>query len=101
PGLRSRALALSAAGLMFTQGVGFAFWGIAGQYAPLAVVIPVAAAAGTLAVATLRPHRRLRLRRRTRIREHPASPPEDPPPKQPEAAADARESVSFDIAQMR
>jgi len=79
PGLRSRALALSAAGLMFTQGVGFAFWGIAGQYAPLAVVIPVAAAAGTLAVATLRPHRRLRPRRRTRIREHPASQPEDPP----------------------
>ena len=80
-GLRNRALALSAAGLMFTQGLGFALWGIAGQYAPLAIVIPVAATAGTLAVATLRPHRRLRPRRRTRIREHPVSRPEDSPAK--------------------
>ena len=79
-GLRSRALALSAAGLMFTQGLGFALWGIAGQYAPLAVVIPVAAAAGTLAVITLRP------RRHTSIREHPASRHGTPPPKQPEVA---------------
>ena len=46
PALRSRALALSQAGLMFTQGAGFALWGIAGQYAPLPVVIPLAAVAG-------------------------------------------------------
>ncbi len=57
PGLRNRALALAGAGLMFTQGVGFALWGVAGQYAPLAVVIPLAAAAGGVAVATLRPRR--------------------------------------------
>jgi hypothetical protein len=55
PGLRNRALALGAAGLMVTQGMGFALWGIAAQYAPVVVVIPVAAAAGALAVATLRP----------------------------------------------
>ena len=57
-GLRNRALALAGAGLMFTQGAGFALWGIAGQYAPLAVVIPVAAVCGGLAVVTLRPHPR-------------------------------------------
>jgi hypothetical protein len=55
--LRSRTLALSSAGLMFTQGAGFALWGIAGQYAPLAAVIPAAAVGGALAAATLRPHR--------------------------------------------
>jgi predicted MFS family arabinose efflux permease len=55
--LRNRALALSSAGLMFTQGLGFALWGIAGQYVPLAVVIPMAAGAGVLAVGTLRPDR--------------------------------------------
>jgi Transmembrane secretion effector len=57
-GLRNRALALSSAGLMFTQGVGFALWGVAGQYAPLPAVIPAAAIGGTLAVAVLRPRRR-------------------------------------------
>jgi hypothetical protein len=57
PALRSRALALSQAGLMFTQGAGFALWGIAGQYAPLAVVIPLAAVAGAVAVILLRPPR--------------------------------------------
>jgi hypothetical protein len=57
PALRNRALALSGAGMMFTQGAGFALWGIAGQYAPLPVVIPMAAMAGALAVATLRPGR--------------------------------------------
>lgn len=57
-GLRNRALALAGAGLMFTQGVGFALWGIAGQYASLAVVIPVAAVGGALVVVTLRPHPR-------------------------------------------
>jgi len=55
PGLRNRALALGATGLMVTQGMGFALWGIAAQYAPVVVVIPVAAAVGALAVATLRP----------------------------------------------
>jgi hypothetical protein len=55
--LRSRVLALSGAGLMFTQGAGFALWGIAGQYAPLPVVIPAAAVAGILAAALLRPRR--------------------------------------------
>jgi predicted MFS family arabinose efflux permease len=54
--LRGRALALSSAGLMFIQGAGFALWGIAGQYAPVTVVIPAAAAAGVLAVLLLRPH---------------------------------------------
>ena len=57
-GLRNRTLALAGAGLMFTQGAGFALWGIAGQYASLTVVIPVAAIAGALAVVTLRPHPR-------------------------------------------
>jgi hypothetical protein len=53
--LRGRALALQNAGLMFTQGAGFALWGIAAQYAPLTAVIPVAAVAGITAVLTLRP----------------------------------------------
>ena len=57
PALRSRALALSQAGLMFTQGAGFALWGIAGQYAPLPLVIPLAAVAGAVAVILLRPPR--------------------------------------------
>jgi predicted MFS family arabinose efflux permease len=55
--LRSRALALQNAGLMFTQGAGFALWGIAAQYAPLTVVLPIAATAGVTAVMTLRPRR--------------------------------------------
>jgi hypothetical protein len=54
-GLRNRALALAAAGLMFTQGAGFALWGLAGQYLPVTVVIPLAAAAGALAATILRP----------------------------------------------
>ena len=55
--LRGRALALQGAGLMFTQGAGFALWGIAGQYAPLVAVIPAAGVAGAVAVVTLRPRR--------------------------------------------
>jgi MFS family permease len=55
PALRSRALALSNTGLMFTQGAGFALWGVAGQYLPLAAVIPAAAVAGAIAVVMLRP----------------------------------------------
>ena len=54
-GLRNRALALSNTGLMFTQGAGFALWGLAGQYAPLPAVIPAAAIAGAVAVIALRP----------------------------------------------
>jgi hypothetical protein len=57
PGLRNRVLALSSTGLMSTQGLGFTLWGIAGQYAPLAAVIPMAAIAGALAVLTLAPRR--------------------------------------------
>jgi hypothetical protein len=56
--LRSRALALSSAGLMFTQGAGFALWGIAGQYAPLRDVIPAAAVVGAVIAVTLRPRYR-------------------------------------------
>jgi hypothetical protein len=53
--LRSRALAAGSAGLMFTQGVGFAFWGLAGQFIPLVLVIPGAAVLGTAAVIALHP----------------------------------------------
>jgi predicted MFS family arabinose efflux permease len=53
--LRGRVLALASAGLMFIQGVGFAFWGVAGQFAPVTAVIPAAAAAGILVVLLLRP----------------------------------------------
>jgi predicted MFS family arabinose efflux permease len=55
--LRNRALALAGAGMMFTQGAGFALWGIAGQYIPPVAAICSAAAAGVLAVITLRPRR--------------------------------------------
>jgi len=55
PDLCNRALALAGAGLMFTQGAGFALWGLAGQYLPVAVVVPLAATAGALAATTLRP----------------------------------------------
>jgi len=56
-GLRNRALALAGAGLMFTQGAGFALWGIAGQYLPPTTAIPLAAAAGALAATILRPQK--------------------------------------------
>ena len=62
PGLRNRALALDSSGLMLAQGLGFALWGIAGQYVPLPVVIPMAAVAGVVAVGTLRPDRPRRRR---------------------------------------
>jgi predicted MFS family arabinose efflux permease len=55
PPLRNRALALAGAGLMFTQGLGFALWGVIGQYVPLTVTIPLAAIAGGIAVAVFRP----------------------------------------------
>jgi hypothetical protein len=69
--LRSRVLALSGAGLMFTQGAGFALWGIAGQYAPLRAVIPAAAVAGVLTAVALRP--RQHGRHRCRDRGHDAA----------------------------
>jgi predicted MFS family arabinose efflux permease len=53
--LRNRALALAGAGLMFTQGAGFALWGVVGQVLPPTAAIPLAAAAGAIAAATLRP----------------------------------------------
>jgi MFS family permease len=56
-GLRNRALALAGAGIMFTQGAGFALWGIVGQCLPVTVVIPLAATAGVLAATLLRPRR--------------------------------------------
>jgi hypothetical protein len=52
--LRNRALALTGAGIMFTQGAGFALWGMAGQYLPVTAVIPLAATAGVLAATFLR-----------------------------------------------
>jgi MFS family permease len=55
--LRNRALALAGAGLMFTQGAGFALWGIAGQYLPVTAVIPLAAGAGVVTATILRPRR--------------------------------------------
>jgi hypothetical protein len=42
---------------MFTQGAGFALWGMAGQYLPVTVAIPLAATAGVLAAIILRPRR--------------------------------------------
>jgi predicted MFS family arabinose efflux permease len=57
PDLRNRALALAGAGIMVTQGAGFALWGLAGQYLPPTVVIPLAAVTGVLAATILRPQR--------------------------------------------
>jgi predicted MFS family arabinose efflux permease len=51
--LRDSALAVSSAGLMFVQGVGFAVWGFAAQLAPIRVVIPIAGAIGLAAVLAL------------------------------------------------
>jgi MFS family permease len=58
--LRNRALATSGAGLMFTQGIGFALWGLAGQFVAPTVVIPVSAAAGLATVRALKPPTALR-----------------------------------------
>jgi predicted MFS family arabinose efflux permease len=54
-GLRNRALAALSAGLMFTQGAGFAAWGIAAQALPVTVVIPAAAVIGAIAAVLTRP----------------------------------------------
>ena len=56
--LRNRALALAGAGMMFTQGAGFALWGIVGQCLPPTAAISLAAALGALAAITLRPRQR-------------------------------------------
>ena len=56
--LRNRALALAGAGMMFTQGAGFAVWGVVGQYLPATAAICLAAVVGVLAVITLRPRQR-------------------------------------------
>lgn len=53
--LRSRALALQSTGLMFTQGLGFALAGAAGQFAAVSTIVPAAAALGLLAILMLRP----------------------------------------------
>jgi predicted MFS family arabinose efflux permease len=75
PPLRNRALALSSAGLMFTQGVGFALWGVVGQYVPLPVTIPLAALAGCACVAFLRPVPQRRHARSRRNRGRPSPRP--------------------------
>ena len=49
--LRGRTLALQTAGLMFSQGVGFAVWGLVAEFAAPRLVIPAAAVCGLVAVA--------------------------------------------------
>jgi len=53
--LRSRTLALQTAGLMFSQGVGFAVWGLVAEFAAPRLVIPAAAVCGLAAVALCYP----------------------------------------------
>ena len=53
--LRGRTLALQTAGLMFSQGVGFAVWGLVAEFAAPRLVIPIAAICGLAAVALCRP----------------------------------------------
>ena len=72
PQLRNRALALGSAGLMFTQGVGFALWGVVGQYLPLTLTIPLAAVAGASVALALRPIGSGRARRGMGERQAPA-----------------------------
>jgi predicted MFS family arabinose efflux permease len=52
--LRSQALAISTAGLMSIQGLGFAVWGIAAEFIDPRYVILTAAIAGLIVIATLR-----------------------------------------------
>ncbi|WP_283134252.1 MFS transporter [Rhizohabitans arisaemae] len=52
--LRSRALSLQSAGLMFWQGLGFAVAGAAAEFADPTVVIPVSAVIGLVCVIALR-----------------------------------------------
>jgi MFS family permease len=51
--LRSRALALQTAGLMFWQGLGFALAGTLGQFAAVRIVVPVSAVVGLVVVLVL------------------------------------------------
>lgn len=51
----SRLLAVSGAGLMFVQGLGFAVWGLVAQFAEPRWAIPVAAVAGLTVAACLAP----------------------------------------------
>ena len=53
--LRGRTLALQTAGLMFSQGVGFAVWGLVAEFAAPRLVIPAAAVCGLAAVALCYP----------------------------------------------
>lgn len=53
--LRSRALAVQTAGLMFSQGAGVAVAGFAAEFVRVSVVVPVAGAVGLAAVLLLRP----------------------------------------------
>jgi MFS family permease len=52
--LRSRALAVDQAGLMFLQGAGFGVWGALGQVVPLRVTIALAGAVGVAVVVVWR-----------------------------------------------
>ena len=52
--LRSQALAISTAGLMSIQGVGFAVWGFAAEFIDPRYVIPIAAVAGLAVIVTFR-----------------------------------------------
>jgi predicted MFS family arabinose efflux permease len=52
--LRSQALAISTAGLMSIQGVGFAVWGIAAEFIDPRYVVLAAAIAGLIVIVTLR-----------------------------------------------
>ncbi|WP_370949913.1 MFS transporter [Amycolatopsis sp. cg5] len=53
--LRSRALALQTAGLMFWQGLGFAVAGALAQFIPITLLVPATAVIGLAAAAGLRP----------------------------------------------
>ncbi|MFF3225265.1 MFS transporter [Nocardia suismassiliense] len=53
--LRSRALAVQTAGLMFWQGLGFVTAGALAQFAPASAVVSVSGAVGLLATVCLRP----------------------------------------------
>jgi MFS family permease len=55
--LRGRILATYSAGLMFTQGVGFAFWGLVAEGLAPRYVIAIGGVAGLVVVAVYRPRR--------------------------------------------
>ncbi|MGO8684378.1 MAG: MFS transporter [Thermoleophilia bacterium] len=84
--LRGRALAAHSAGLMFAQGVGFAFWGLVAELLAPRFVIAIAAAAGLLTIAVLRPlptatdvcRLRVLVTRRVRVTRPPDRPSDAP-----------------------